>query len=100
VELWLVGGWLVGWVWYARGMPQIGALERNSMESTAVKTDTVWVTQTGNSWGTSGDIYSTSTDEWSDADWAEFEEAPNDEKWEVFRYLARKYETVVTTFTP
>jgi hypothetical protein len=31
VELWLVGGWLVGCVWYARGVPQIGVtLEKES----------------------------------------------------------------------
>ena len=61
---------------------------------------TVWVSQTGNSWGTSGDIHSTTTDKWSEDDWQEFEEAADTEKWEVIKYLASKYELTVTTFTP
>lgn len=65
--------------------------------------NTIWVTSTGSSWGTStagGEIHTVSTSKWSETDWAEFEEAPNDEKWEVFKYLASKYELTVTTFTP
>lgn len=84
-------------------MPQIGALERNTMESTAVKTDTVWVTSTGNNWGTStagGEIHTASTRKWTEKEWAEFEEAPNDEKFEVFKYLATWHGETVTTFTP
>lgn len=66
-------------------------------------TPTVWVTSTGNSWGTStagGEIYTASTSKWTEDDWAEFEGATNSEKFEVFRYLATWYEETVTTFTP
>jgi hypothetical protein len=61
---------------------------------------TIWVTETGNGWGTSGNIHATDTEKWSEQDWEEFEQAPSAEKFEVFRYLARKYELTVTTFTP
>lgn len=82
--------------------PNLGPNTRevNTMEDTTVKTRTIWVTETGNCWGTSGDIHTASTEQWTEDDWQEFEEASNEEKWEVFRYLARKYELTVTTFTP
>jgi len=66
-------------------------------------TPTVWVTSTGNSWGTStagGQIHTASTSKWTEQNWAEFEQAPNDEKLEIFRYLATWYGETVTTFTP
>jgi hypothetical protein len=63
-------------------------------------TKTIWVTDTNNSWGTSGSIHSASTEKWSEQDWEEFEQASPDEKWETFKYLAHKYELYVTTFTP
>lgn len=65
-------------------------------------TSTVWVTSTGNTWGTStagGEIYTASTGKWTEQDWAEFEEATDREKLEVFKYLARRYDETVTTFT-
>ena len=66
-------------------------------------TTNVWITSTGNSWGTStagGQVHTAPASKWTEQDWAEFEEATNTEKVEVFRYLARKYEETVTTFTP
>jgi len=61
-------------------------------------TETIWVADDG-SWGTSP-IRSVETSKWSEADWAEFEEASDYDKWDVVEYLARKHELTVTTFTP
>ena len=61
-------------------------------------TETIWVANDG-SWGNSP-IHSVETSKWSKTDWAEFEEASDDEKYDVVKYLASKYELTVTTFTP
>jgi len=68
------------------------------MESTTVKAETIWVAEDG-SWGSSP-IRSIDTDKWSEADWQEFEEASDNEKWDVVEYLARKHTLTLTTFTP
>jgi hypothetical protein len=68
------------------------------MESTTATNETIWVADDG-SWGTSP-IRSIETSKWSKADWAEFEEASDYDKWDVVEYLARKYSLTVTTFTP
>jgi len=68
------------------------------MENTTVKTEAIWVAEDG-SWGSSP-IRSIDTDKWSEADWQEFEEASDNEKWDVVEYLARKHTLTLTTFTP
>ena len=68
------------------------------MEDTTVKAPVIWVSEDG-SWGTAP-IHTAPTNKWSDDDWAEFEEASDNDKWEVIKYLAGKYELTVTTFTP
>ena len=68
------------------------------MESTTVRAETIWVAEDG-SWGSSP-IRSIDTDKWSEADWQEFEEASDNEKWDVVEYLARKHTLTLTTFTP
>ena len=68
------------------------------MESTTVKAETIWVAEDG-SWGSSP-IRSIDTDKWSEADWQEFEEASDNEKWDVVEWLSGKYQLPVTTFTP
>jgi hypothetical protein len=67
------------------------------MENTTATNETIWVADDG-SWGTSP-IRSIETSKWSEADWAEFEEASDYDKWDVVEYLARKYSLTVTTFT-
>jgi hypothetical protein len=67
------------------------------MENTTATNETIWVADDG-SWGTNP-IRSIETSKWSEADWAEFEEASDYDKWDVVEYLARKYSLTVTTFT-
>ena len=63
-------------------------------------TPTIWVTSTGNSWGTStagGEIYTASTGKWTEQDWEEFELTRDDDKRRTLFYLSGKHGETVTT---
>jgi len=62
-------------------------------------TPTIWVTQSGNGWGTSGNVFTTTTDKWTEEDWEAFEGASSDRKWHVFMAIARKHGEKVNTLT-